>query len=186
MNNISTLIGAIVDVKISGEAIFRGTLIEIGQDIIVLFDDKNFIYIPLLHIHRINLSDDLDETISDPNETSLEKIEAISFRETLLNAKGIFTEIYVTGGKSLHGYITEVRSDYVVFYSPIYKTIFISLTHLKWLTPYKQNMTPYTLSNKEFPANPFSNPLLNFFEEQLKKFEGKLVVLDIQATSMKV
>jgi hypothetical protein len=186
LSNISTLIGEIVDVKTSGEVIFRGTLIEVGQDIIVIFDDKNFIYIPLLHVHRINLSDNLDETISDPSETSLEKIESISYRETLLNTKGIFTEIYVTGGKSLHGYITEVRSDYFVFYSPIYKTIFISLTHLKWLTPYKQNMTPYTLSNKKFPANPFSDPLLHSFEEQLKEFEGKLIVLDTQATSMKV
>jgi hypothetical protein len=186
LSNISTLIGEIVDVKTSGEAIFRGTLIEVGQDIIVLFDDENFIYIPLLHVHRINLSDNIDETISDPNEASLRKIEAISYHKTLLNAKGIFTEIYVTGGKSLHGYITEVLSDYLVFYSPIYKTIFISLNHLKWLMPYKQNTTPYTLSNKELPINPPSIPLLHSFEEQLKKSEGKLVVLDTQATSMKV
>ncbi|GAA3314295.1 hypothetical protein GCM10020331_006470 [Ectobacillus funiculus] len=54
-------------------AFFRGKLIESGKDILVLSDGERFVYIPLLHVHRINLSPIINDHLSDPTETSLAK-----------------------------------------------------------------------------------------------------------------
>ncbi|WP_028402983.1 hypothetical protein [Ectobacillus panaciterrae] len=185
--SITTLRGKQVDVEISGKNLFQGILIESGKGIIVLFDGERFVYIPFVHVHRINLSPTINDDISNPSEGSLaEDTESISYRTILNNAKGRFTEIYVTGDISLHGYITSVRSDYFAFYSPVYKTMLISLHHLKWLVPYNLKTIPYTLSNQKLPVIPSSIPLLRSLEEQLKKWEGELVVFDIGKMSTKI
>jgi hypothetical protein len=185
--SITTLCGKQVDVVISGNTFFQGIFIESGKEILVLFDGQKYIYIPFLHIHRINLSPVINNDISTPSEASLaEDADAISYRTILTNAKGLFTEIYVTGNISLHGYITSIRSDYFAFYSPVYKTMLISLYHLKWLIPYNLKTPPYTLSNEKFPVIPSKVPLLRSFEEQLKKWEGGLVVFDMGEDPMKI
>ncbi|MEK3887368.1 DUF2642 domain-containing protein [Bacillus sp. FSL K6-3431] len=163
----------------SGESYFQGVLTDFGQDVLVLFNGQQYIYIPLLHVHRINLNTDMKNYVDNPSEYSLaEETESLSYRKILTNAKGIFTEIYVTRNLTFHGYVTNVLSNYLAFYSPVYKLIFIPLEHLKWLTPYNQSTTPYTLSNEKLPVNSSNVPLLRSFEEQLKKAEGKLVVFD--------
>lgn len=135
----------------------------------------------------MNLSSITNEEISHPNEFSLAKeIASISYRSILTNAKGLLTKIYITENQSLDGYITNVLSDYFVFYSPVYKTMFISSHHLKWLTLYKQNVTPYTISKEALPVNPSNTPLCHSWEEQLKKLEGNLVVFDIGKDSDKI
>ncbi|WP_028403460.1 hypothetical protein [Ectobacillus panaciterrae] len=185
--SVTTLCGKQVDVVISGNVFFQGILIEIGKEILVLFDGQKFVYIPLLHVHRINLSPIINDDFSDPSEPSLAKdTESISYRTILTNAKGHFTEIYVTGNISLHGYIITVRSDYFAFYSPVYKTMLISLQHLKWLIPYNLKTPPYNLSSEKLPAIPSNIPLLRSLEEQLKKWEGELVVFDIGEDPMKI
>ncbi|MBO9130796.1 DUF2642 domain-containing protein [Bacillus sp. 165] len=185
--SIAALCGKHVDVVISGNAFFQGTLIESGKDILVLFDSQRYIYIPLLHVHRINLSPIINDNFSDPSEAFLAKdTQSISFRTILTNAKGLFTEIYVTGNKSLHGYIITVRSDYFAFYSPVYKMMLISLHHLKWIIPYNLKTPPYTLSNEKLPVIPSSIPLLRSFEEHLKKWEGELIVFDMGEDPMKI
>ncbi|MGV3465153.1 MAG: DUF2642 domain-containing protein, partial [Heyndrickxia sp.] len=40
-------------------------------------------------------------------------------------------------------------------------------------------LTPYTLENKDLPVVPTNFPLARSFEEQLKKYEGKLLVFDL-------
>ncbi|MFC3884192.1 DUF2642 domain-containing protein [Bacillus songklensis] len=173
-------IGKYVEMEITGKTFFTGKLIDVGLDILVLYDGTQFMYIPLLHVHSVKeaYTDELDLENHDPPPLVHES-ESISYRKTLQYAKGRFVEIYVTGNKSLHGYVTSVLNDYFVFYSPVYKTIFISLHHLKWLTPYSHNSTPYTLSNEDLPVNPSNIPLSRTFEEQLKKNEGRLVVFDL-------
>ncbi|GAA3321421.1 hypothetical protein GCM10020331_037200 [Ectobacillus funiculus] len=100
---------------------FQGILIETGKDILVLFDGQRFVYIPLLHVHRVNLSPVINDELSNPTEISLAKdVEAISYRTILTNAKGLFTEIYVTGNISLHGYVMSVRSDYFAFFTLLF------------------------------------------------------------------
>lgn len=179
MNSISNFIGQQVDVEITGKTIFIGILVDVGLDILVLYDGSQYLYIPLLHLHNIKLSN--DEPIDYTEQTKQmygDSIENISYRKALNNAKGMFVEIYVTGNKSVHGYITNILTDYLVFYSPVYKTMFISLHHLKWMTPYSSSLTPYTLSNEVLPVQPSAIPALRTFEEQLKKYEGELIVFD--------
>lgn len=179
MNTIIRLLNKQIDVKITGENLFQGILMDLGKDILVLFDGKRFLYIPLLHVHKMHLSSVTNKEISNPKEFSLaEEAESISYRTILTNAKGLFTEIYVTGKQPLYGYITSVLSDYFVFYSPIYKTMLIPLEHLKWLTLPNQTGTPYTV-NKTLMIHSPNIPLLQSWEEQLKQLEGNLVVFDI-------
>ncbi|MDP4164419.1 MAG: DUF2642 domain-containing protein, partial [Bacillota bacterium] len=178
MNGLEKFIGKEVELEISGKTIFNGILIDLGLDMTVIFDGKKFLYIPLIHLHSIKEKIEIEIfekppqilPIQNPTETNL------SYRKTLNNAKGQFLEIFVTGNRSIHGYITSVMNDYIVFYSPVYKTMFISMQHLKWLTPYYNQLTPYTLSKENLPVVPSSIPILRTFEEQLQKYVGKLVV----------
>ncbi|WP_342047088.1 DUF2642 domain-containing protein [Bacillus sp. OTU530] len=172
-------------VKLSGGKFFEGILTDIGVDILVLFDGQRFIYIPLLHVHKIRLSDNINGEIDQPIEFSLaEQIESISYRSILTNSKGRLTEIRVVGDQSLHGYITNVLNDYLVFYTPVYKTMLISLNHLKWLTLYNSNVTPYTpytlnLNIDSLPTKLSNTSLQHSLEKQLKEVEGNLVVFDM-------
>lgn len=184
---ISDLQGKQIDVVMSGKICFQGRLVENGKDILILFDGQRYIYIPLIHVHRINRSSIINDDLDDPSETSLANdVSSISYRTILANAKGRFSEIFVTGNKSLHGYIFHVRSDYFAFYSPVYKMMLISLQHLKWLIPYNLKNPPYTLRDEKLLVIPYNKPLLPSLEEQLKKWEGELVVFDMGEDQMKI
>ncbi|MED1421303.1 hypothetical protein P4U09_14610, partial [Bacillus smithii] len=104
----------------------------------------------------------------------------------ILSYTKFLTVPFAAKNKSLHGYITSVLNDYIVFYSPVYKTIFISMHHLKWFTPYSVPSTPYTLSSKELPVVPLNIPLARSFEEQLKKYKETLVVFDLGEEADKI
>lgn len=179
MRNMKTLIGKNVDIELSGKSLFTGILTDVGPDILVLYNGQAFYYIPMLHVHRIQLNTNKNEQTESTEEKSLvEDTEIVSYRSMLTNAKGVFSEVYVTGNLTYHGYIIQVLTDYIVFYSPVYKTMYISLSHLKWLTPYNQNISPYTLTNEKLPVKPSSAPLVRSLEEQLKKEIGELAVFD--------
>ena len=187
MSDVATLLGKQVTVKLSGDQIFEGILTDLGQDVLVIFNGMKYYYIPWMHVHMLYLSQILKEKIDDPIEPSIgEELESISYRKILLNAKGIFSEIYVTGNISFHGYIISVLSDYLVFYSPVFKTMYISLSHLKWITPYNHRVIPYNLTNESLPVNPSHTSLHRSFENQLRKEEGKLVVFDGGSDPMKI
>jgi hypothetical protein len=180
LTGLKKLIGKEIELEISAKTFFKGILIDVGLDILVLYDGKKYLYIPLLHLHNIKQVVTDPETEQPQQDTPLQQEnEVISYRKILTNAKGQFVEIFVTGNKSIHGYITSVLNDYIVFYSPVYKSLFISMQHLKWLTPYSSQLTPYTLSPEDLPVVPCSIPLNRSFEEQVKKFVGQLVIFDI-------
>ncbi|GGJ66463.1 hypothetical protein GGR02_001637 [Anoxybacillus voinovskiensis] len=187
MDQLKTLLGKQVRVEVSGGTIVQGVLVDVGPDIVVIYTGKEYLYIPHLHIHHIKLHIDPANQISSPfPEIPLQEETNISYRKTLVNAKGRFVEIYVIGNKTIHGYITSVLNDYFVFYSPVYKTMFISLQHLKWLIPYQKSITPYTLGNDLLPVQPTTLALQRSLEEQLKKTEGQLVIFDIGDHPMKI
>lgn len=180
-----------VDVVISGDTRFVGTLIDIGQDIFVIFNGCNYLYIPLLHLHQMNkaiINTNTEKPIlREPEDTIMQaENNSFSYRNTLNNVKGKFIEVYVTGDRSIHGYVTSVLNDYIVFFSPVFKTLFISMHHLKWFTPYSTEQTPYTLDNSQLPVVPSSVSLVRNFEEQIKKYVGQLVIFDMGEVPEKV
>lgn len=174
------LIGKNVEVEMSRDIFLRGTLLDSGLDIIVMYDakDQHFLYIPFVHVQKLK-EIKLDEEVTyQPSEERPIESELISFRKVLMIAKGLFVQVYVTGNKSIHGYLTSIMNDYFVFHSPVYKTMFIAMKHVKWLIPYPPNATPYSLNNEKLPFNPVSISLARSFDEQLKKFENQLVIID--------
>lgn len=175
------LIGKTIEVEISRDIFLKGTLLDSGLDIIVMYDNKNqhFLYIPIVHVQQLKetILDKEDPSYQPPSERPIET-DLISFRKALMIAKGLFVQVYVTGNKSIHGYLTSIMNDYFVFHSPVYKTMFIAMKHVKWLIPYPPNATPYSLNNEDLPLIPVSTPLARSFDEQLKKFENQLVIID--------
>jgi hypothetical protein len=173
-------VGENINLDISGGKVLQGILIDMGSDILVIYDGTNFLYIPVVHIHNISILDSCEIEITPPSETpNLDYNQEMSFRKILTSAKGIFTEIYVTSNQPLHGYIISVMNNYFVFYSPVYKTMLISMHHLKWLIPYSVNQRPYGLTNDDLPFKPAPFTIARTFEQQLEKHKGELVVFNI-------
>jgi ribosome maturation factor RimP len=180
--NLKDHIGKYIKLEISGKKVLTGILIDIGSDLWVLFNGIDYLYIPIIHIQNWQFmkQDEIDEITSNNEPTPIyNHNEEISLRKTLTAAKGIFTEIYVTSKQALHGYIISIMNNYFVFYSPIYKTMFISLNHLKWLIPYTNNQRPYGLGNDSLPVNPSNITFARSFEVQIDKLSGELIVFNI-------
>lgn len=188
MRVLQPFVGQQVIVEISGNNICNGKLIDLGLDIMVMVYEQQFYYIPLVHVQNVKLNSE-SRTGTDilSNETPIDYLaDSLSFRKILNTAKGRFVEIYVTGNKTIHGYLTSIMNDYIVFYSPVYKTMYVSMNHLKWLIPYRSNVTPYSLDNQFLPMNAINIALSRTFEEQCKKLEGKIVVFDLGENTNKI
>ncbi|MBD2867559.1 DUF2642 domain-containing protein [Paenibacillus arenilitoris] len=187
MKNRHPLLDSQVELEISGKsAPIRGKLIEIGQDILVMHNGTQFLYVPLIHMQQLRISTNDREMIEVPEMPFEPYNEPVSYRKMLMNAKGMFSEIYITGNQSVHGYLTTVMNDFFVFYSPVYHTVIISLQHLKYLIPYNPNATPYTLTPEQFPLKPSPLTLSRTFDQQLRKLIGEFVVLDLGENPNKI
>ncbi|WP_424767258.1 DUF2642 domain-containing protein [Paenibacillus sp. sgz302251] len=187
MKNRHPLLDRQVELMISGKvAPIRGKMIEFGQDILVLHNGMQFLYVPLIHLQQLRISKQEEEVFEVPDMPFEPYSEPISYRKILMNAKGMFSEIYITGNQSIHGYLTSVMNDFFVFYSPVYHTVIISLQHLKYLIPYNPNVTPYTLTPEQFPLKPSPITLARTFDQQLRKLIGEFVVLDLGENSNKI
>jgi hypothetical protein len=178
-------IGKYIKIEISGKKSIYGLLVDIGSDLWVIFNGTDYLYIPAIHIQnwqfmkQFEINEINEISINDEPTPIYNHNEEISLRKTLTAAKGIFTEIYVTSNQALHGYIISIMNNYFVFYSPIYKTMFISLNHLKWLIPYTNSQRPYGLSNASLPVSPSSLSFARSFEVQIEKLIGELIVFNI-------
>lgn len=175
-------IGKYIKLELSGKKMISGMMVDVGSDLCVLFNGYDYLYIPTVHIQNWQFlkKDEIDEfTLTDEPTPIYNHNEEISLRKTLTSAKGIFSEIYVTSNQALHGYIISIMNNYFVFYSPIYKTMFISLNHLKWLIPYTNHQRPYGLSNASLPVNPSNITFARSFEIQIEKLKGDLIVFNI-------
>ncbi|WHX98218.1 DUF2642 domain-containing protein [Neobacillus sp. DY30] len=176
-------IGTYIKLEISGNKHISGILIDIGSDLWVIYNGYDYLYVPTVHIQnwKIPKIEEIDEiiTLSEDQSPIFNPNEEISLRKTLTAAKGIFTEIFVTSKQAIHGYIISIMNNYFVFYSPIYKTMFISLNHLKWLIPYTNNQRPYGLSNANLPVNPSNITFARSFEVQIEKLMGTLIVFNL-------
>lgn len=179
MNWLNSFLGKIVDLEIAGRLI-SGILIDYGTDILVVYNGKNFLYIPFAHIKHINLRKSNDLQIQPPSETPMDnQVDSISFKKILHNAKDWFIEMYVTGNQPIHGYLKNILGDYLVMHSPIFKTVFITHYHIKWLIPHDRNSIPYSLDQDSLPAIPSNTTLADTFRVQLQKHLGNVVIFDL-------
>lgn len=178
-----SLIREIVQVEVSGKKIINGTVVDVGSDIIVLFDGKDYIYLPIVHMKNVQVGDKQENNIINP--TSLPGIyvdKELSFRKVLTTAKGMFVEIYIASNQSIHGYVTSIMNNYFVFYSPIFKTMYVTLSHVKWIIPYPTDQRPYGLDNQNLPVQPTSLSLARTFDMQVERLTNEVVVFDMGET----
>lgn len=182
MNCLQPMLGKTIELKITENVNRSGVLIDYGDDIVVIYDGNDYLYVPAAHIQTIQLTT-LPQAIIGYKVTDV--VNEISLEEILKKSFGIFLQIYVSGNQSIHGYITHVQSNYFVFYSPIHKTMYIPMFHLKWLIPYPDNPMPYMI-NSVLPETSPGNQLNDTFEGQLKELEGHLVVFDWGSNSSKI
>lgn len=184
------LMNSLIDLDISGKtSTLRGKLVDMGQDILVIHNGQQFVYVPIIHLQQMrpaNMQDTNGMTYDVPETPFEQANDPISYRKTLMNAKGMFSELYITGNQSIHGYLTSVMNDFFVFYSPVYHSVIVSLTHLKYLIPYSPNVTPYTLTPEQFPLKPSPLTLARTFDQQLRKLVGEFVILDLGENPNKI
>lgn len=173
-----------IEIEVSGKRLHYGILLEIGSDILVIYNGVDYLYIPNMHIQKIKQNNDIEITID--HTVDIQTNEQLSLRKVLTNAKGLFSEIFVTGMQSIHGYITSILNDYFVFYSPVYKTMFIPIRHLKWLIPYHDHQTPYSLAKEMLPVNPSTISVSRTLDVQLEKLIGQIIVIDLASTEDKI
>jgi hypothetical protein len=180
LKDFKQFIGKNMYFKLNGENSFVGRLVDAGNDVVVIFNGEDFVYISLYHVHNYRVLTDVDSEIQEPNyrPTIQDELPTISLRKIVTAAKGTFCEVYVVGRYPIQGYIKSIMNDYIVFYSPVYKDVYISFRHLKWLIPYNASETPYGLDYVKLSAPVHNQPLSRTLEDQLKKFIGKLVVFN--------
>lgn len=171
-----------VTVSLIGDQLFKGIIFDSGSDIIVLFNGESFIYIPVSHIEYIAV-DTPDTEFAGPTNSPIISLDDdkknLTFDSILKEAKGIYQEICIINKKYLYGTVLEVMDDYLVFYSPVYKKIYIPIKHIKWLIPYPSNERPYGLSEAEFSWKQAEEEFEVNFEQQLTVLLNKLIVLNM-------
>ena len=171
-----------VAVSLVGDKFFKGVIFDSGRDIIVLFNGEQFIYIPFIHIESI-VADTPDANFIQPSDlpsiSSDQLQKGLALDDVLKEAKGIYQELGIINKKPLHGTILEVLDDYIVFNSPVYKTIYIAKKHLKWIIPYTPSERPYGLSDSEFNWQQGEKEFKKGFTQQLATLINKLVVLNL-------
>lgn len=182
MSVLSSLIGEKVELNITGRPQPEiGTLIDASDDIVVYTNRSRYFYVPLKHLLSIKraIYEPLSRELQAENPIDPISGEAISYRKILMNARGLFVEISISGNHTLSGYMTSIMNDYLVFYSSVFHTVYVSLDHLKSIVPYPTEMTPYSTDKERMAVKPASLTLARAFEQQLKKMEGRMVVLDL-------
>lgn len=187
MKSRHPLLDQYVELDVSGASLpIKGKLIDLGQDILVVHNGRQFLYIPFVHLQQMRLIVNEFQDIEVPEPHFEQQNDLISYRKVLMNAKGMFSELYITGHQSIHGYLTSVMNDFFVFYSPVYHSVMVSLKHLKYLIPYNPNVTPYTLTPEQFPLKPSPITLARTFDQQMNKLLGEFVILDLGENPNKI
>ena len=98
MNKIlQGLIQENLQIEISGKKMIHGTLIDVGSNIIFVFNGTDYIYVPIYHIQNFQIDDNNEYSLTLGNEQTgliLEesKKENLTIRKVLTQAKGMFVE----------------------------------------------------------------------------------------------
>jgi len=186
MEPLRSMIGKRVELEVSGcKSLIHGEFIDMGSDVLVLYSNSRYIYTPIHHLQHLRLNEEWENSSAESCPDSKMDLTNISYRKMLMNARGVFTEIYLGGAHSLHGYVTSIMNDYFVYHSPMHQTVYIPVNHVKYLIPYPPNLTPYSLGQEHFPVQPSVIALSRTIDQQLKKFQGQLVVFDLGEDPLK-
>ncbi|MCY9697914.1 DUF2642 domain-containing protein [Paenibacillus alginolyticus] len=181
MMYFNTYIGKMVQIELIGDRDRIGYLIDLGPDIIVIYTEKKYLYMPITHIRNITLQAADDKMNTESSPAPVKQTGEITYNQILANAIDRFVEIYIANNQTIHGYVKHIAQDYMVFYSPLYQVMYIPLFHLKWISPYQTHQTPYSQAQDQLAANP-TDPtfamLPNTFEQLLKDLEGEIVCFD--------
>ncbi|ATP38736.1 DUF2642 domain-containing protein [Solibacillus sp. R5-41] len=174
----------IVKMEITGKKILKGKIIDNSSELVVLFDGKEFLYIPVCHIHEIKIDYFNEDGLKIPSTFTRDinfigKNEEMTFLKVLTKSLGIYLEIHVLNNQPLHGYISNILDDYIVFQSPIYKMMFIPIRHVKIIVPNNQNQKPYLLSDGDFSINVSNENFPSTFDALIGILKNKLTVLNI-------
>ncbi|MGG3451145.1 hypothetical protein [Domibacillus aminovorans] len=183
MKLLKTYVGEFIHLELVGKKEVSGVLIDFGSDVLVLRKQDEFYYIPLIHIREIRLlsKEEADSFTQFDAITAPPLADKLSLIEILRAAeKGIFVELNVTAHQPVHGHITHVMNDYIVFFSPVYQTMIIPLQHIKWLIPYPASSHPYGFSQSirqepNAPVKLFARTL----DKQIESMQGAFITCNI-------
>ncbi|OPH57585.1 hypothetical protein BC351_03415 [Paenibacillus ferrarius] len=173
-------IGKLVHIELLGDRDKMGYLIDAGSDIIVIYMDKKYVYLPITHIKNIELNTE-DNANQDAPPDPISQTGHINFVGVLHNAVDRFVEIYLSDHQTLHGYVKYIAQDYLVFYSALYPKLYIPIIHIKWISPYESHQTPYSMNQKNWTTDTADSSLDTLpptFGQVLKGLEGEMICLD--------
>ncbi|WP_065408850.1 hypothetical protein [Pseudobacillus wudalianchiensis] len=178
---IKIYIGEPVALDLLGKKELSGILVDFGSEVLILYRQDEYFYIPLFHIRGIrSLSKEEADTLTQPDKlTEISLTEELSLKKVLEAAKGVFLEINVTAAQPFHGYITNILDDYVVFFSPTYQTMLIPFQHIKWLIPYPPASHPYGFKNTILPATSTAKSFARTFASQIEKMAGAFITCNV-------
>lgn len=158
-----------------------GRLVDLGPEILVLQDGKRFIYVPLVHVRQLTRNLYPENKINEPSEPPLDPASELSYRKILIHAKGMFSELHLSGDQTVQGYVTSIMNDYFVFYTPLFRTLYVSMKHMKMLVPFDPRESLYAPDQGKFAIFAASTSLARTFDQQTRKFENEFVILDLGA-----
>ncbi|KXH78535.1 hypothetical protein [Sporosarcina sp. HYO08] len=180
---VQSLVNEYVRIEVSGKEKLHGNVIDIGSDIIVIYNGKQFVYIPLGHIQNLIIDRQNENDITPPTEfpsiITGKAFKELSFKEVISQAIGKYIEVFVAGHESLHGQIRCVMDDYFVFDSPVYKTMYVSMNHLKWLIPYAENEKLYDIDQQNPLGQQKYEDLAKSFAKQMNQLKDQLIVVNV-------
>ncbi|TVY04098.1 DUF2642 domain-containing protein [Cohnella terricola] len=176
-----------VSITVSGIPLpITGRLVDLGPDVLVIFDGTLFLYIPLVQVELLTSCPPHHAIIAAPSQPPLDAAKNLSYRKVLWNSKGVFSVIHIAGNQTVHGYVTSIMNDFFVFHSSTFRSLYVSMRHLKILSPYDSRKIPYAIKQNLHPIHSAAPPLARMFDQQLKKFENEFVVLDLGKRPEKV
>lgn len=181
MKPAATWLGRSIEFELSGcKMPIQGEVIDAGEDIMVVYGNQHYIYVPLHHLQTMCFMNSEKNSISPDVATPDPEMDHsdISYRKVLMNARAKFSEISI-GGRTLHGYITSIMNDYFIFYSPIHQSVYVSINHLKYIIPSPSESRPFAMDHQHFPIQPSSLSLSRTLDQQLQKMVGGLVILNL-------
>ncbi|OLN21760.1 hypothetical protein BTO30_12935 [Domibacillus antri] len=183
MKRLKEYVGEPIHLDLTGKREVSGILIDFGSDVLVLCKQNEFLYLPLFHVREIRLLSKEEADFLTPPETTdtLPLADKLSLKEVLQTAsKGSFVELNMTAGQPVHGSITNVMDDYVVFFSPVYQMMLMPIQHIKWLIPYPASSRPYGFDHSlSLVSSSAPKVYAATFADQIENVKGSFITLNI-------